>query len=168
MAWDEWERLKSEAAERQSTGMRLNGDPDAGAATGAAPTGDLKVDQRDLAAVGNQAYELWQALQRDGNHARATSDTAARRLAAEAYALGGALSHVVARWEEQVQTLLDACAHVSNHLDYTQKAHAGDEIHIYQVMSGISQLDKGFDPGSAGTSGSAPGTDPGVGEKGGR
>jgi len=44
MAWDEWEQLKSQAA------MQLNQVPDEGG--GAAPGGDLKVSQKDLAAVG--------------------------------------------------------------------------------------------------------------------
>ena len=42
-------------------------------------------------------------------------------------------------------TFKDACAHISNHLDYTKNAHAGDEIHIAGTLSSIADLDKGFD-----------------------
>ncbi|MEU7607462.1 hypothetical protein [Streptomyces sp. NPDC041003] len=42
------------------------------------------------------------------------------------FALGAALSTVADKWHDQLGTLLDACAHISNHLDYTQNAHAED------------------------------------------
>ena len=35
--------------------------------------------------------------------------------------------------------------HISNHLDYTQKAHTGDEYYIAGTISSIAELDKGFD-----------------------
>ncbi|MFJ3722845.1 hypothetical protein ACIPYQ_09780 [Streptomyces sp. NPDC090045] len=38
------------------------------------------------------------------------------------FALGAALSTVADKWHDQLGTLLDACAHISNHLDYTQNA----------------------------------------------
>jgi hypothetical protein len=44
-----------------------------------------------------------------------------------------------------VQTLLDACAHISNHLRYTKNQHAADESYIAGTLSSISLLDKGFD-----------------------
>lgn len=40
---------------------------------------------------------------------------------------------------------MDACAHISNHLDFTKNAHEGDEYVIKRKMSSISTLDKGFD-----------------------
>jgi len=45
---------------------------------------------------------------------------------------------------EALTSLLDACAHISNHMDYTKNAHAGDEHHIYSTVSSISTLDEGF------------------------
>ncbi|MFI6645540.1 hypothetical protein [Streptomyces sp. NPDC050504] len=144
MTWDEWDRLKADAAERH-TRMRL--DMIDGGGSAGSDRGDLKVSQKDLAVVGDAAFALRQGLARDGNHARATSDAAAKKLAGEGYSLGSALSHVTKRWEEQTQSLLDACAHISNHLDFTRKVHAADDDHVFLTVSAISQLDQGFDEG---------------------
>lgn len=142
MAWDEWEQLKAQAAEQHSAKMQLNHIP-------VEPTvntqGDLKVDQQDLAAVGNAAYALHQGFNRISDHARGASQKAASGLTAEGYALGAALDHVASRWIDQAQSLLDATAHISNHLDYTKGAHAGDEVFIAGTLSSISTLDEGFD-----------------------
>ncbi|MEU8703872.1 hypothetical protein [Streptomyces sp. NPDC048565] len=148
MAWDEWEQLKSEAVEKNSTRMQLNQlPPEAGG--GPPPGGDLKVNQKDLAAIGNVAYRMYGDLEKAGDHARASTQQAAGTLKTETFALGGALDHVASRWIDQVRSLLDACAHISNHLDYTKGAHAGDEAYIATVVSNIETLDKGFDERSA-------------------
>ncbi|MGX6744104.1 hypothetical protein [Streptomyces peucetius] len=61
MAWDEWEQLKSQAAERQSTQMQLNGLPeeDRRLLGDGSRNGDLTVNQKDLAAVGDSAFKLY-------------------------------------------------------------------------------------------------------------
>jgi hypothetical protein len=71
--------------------------------------------------------------------------TAAGGLKDEGFALGGALDHVAGRWVDQVQSLLDACAHISNHLRFTKNQHAADESYIAGTLSSISLLDQGFD-----------------------
>ncbi|MER6617868.1 hypothetical protein [Streptomyces xantholiticus] len=40
---------------------------------------------------------------------------------------------------------MDACALISNHMDFTKNAHAGDEVFIERHVSSIHTLDKGFD-----------------------
>lgn len=116
MAWDEWEQLKSEAADKHSARMQLNRvPPEAGG--GPPPQGDLKVNQQDLAAIGNSAYRLYGDLEKAGDHARASTQKAAGTLKTETFALGGALDHVASRWIDQVRFLLDACAHISNFYD---------------------------------------------------
>lgn len=54
MAWDEWEQLKSEAAERSSTQTRLNQLPanQSGGAPGGASHGDMKSDKKAWATAG--------------------------------------------------------------------------------------------------------------------
>ncbi|MER5675388.1 hypothetical protein ACFWZK_10565 [[Kitasatospora] papulosa] len=144
MAWAEWEQLKSEAAEKRSARMQLNQlPPETGG--GPPPQGDLKVNQKDLAAIGDVAYRMYGDLEKAGDHARASTQKAAGTLKTETFALGGALDHVASRWIDQVRSLQDACAHISNHLDYTKGAHAGDEVYIATVVSNIDTLDKGFD-----------------------
>ncbi|MFJ5740417.1 hypothetical protein [Streptomyces microflavus] len=146
MAWDEWERLKTQAAEERSTRMRLNQlAPGSGGGGGGNQQGDLEVNQKDLAAIGDAAFELHQEFERVSNHARTASQKAASGLKSEGFALGGALEHVASRWVDQSRSLLDATAHISNHLDYTKGAHAGDEVHIAGTISTISTLDAGFD-----------------------
>ncbi|MFH8775232.1 hypothetical protein [Streptomyces sp. NPDC017958] len=146
MTWDEWEQLTAEARQRRqgSTHMQLNQLPvDPGGS--ANPQGDLHVNQTDLAAVGNVAYELHQAFQHDSDLARMNSLKAADGLRSEGFEIGSALDHVAQHWVDQVQTLLDATAHISNHLDYTKGAHAGDEVYIAGTLSSIATLDQGFD-----------------------
>lgn len=143
MAWDEWERLKAQAAEERPARMQLNQlAPEPGG--GGNQQGDLQVNQKDLAAIGDAAFELRQRFEQVSGHARAASQKAAGGLKSEGFALGGALDHVASRWVDQSRSLLDATAHISNHLDYTKGAHAGDEVHIAGTVSSIATLDSGF------------------------
>ncbi|MCI3226360.1 hypothetical protein [Streptomyces sp. NP-1717] len=143
MAWDEWDQLKASAAGNGSGQMQLNGIPEEDRPNAGNPTGDLTVDQKDLAAIGDEAFKLYNRLWEE---ARVTStDTAASDLKGQGFALGGALSHVSLRWDRQLGSVMDACALISNHMDFTKKAHEGDEIFIERHVSSISTLDAGFD-----------------------
>ncbi|GHE74048.1 hypothetical protein GCM10018785_47770 [Streptomyces longispororuber] len=147
MAWDEWEQLKARATEGRSAHMRLNqADTDAGA-PGAAPGsyGELKVHNDDLSKVGERAFQLYDRLWNKARVAIPSSDRAAGDLTSQGFALGGGLQHVANRWEEQLRSLMDACAHISNHMRVTKKLHQGDEHFIQRKMSSIDVLDAGFD-----------------------
>ncbi|UYQ65583.1 hypothetical protein [Streptomyces peucetius] len=123
--------------------MHLNGLPaEGGGASSGGP--ELRASQQDLAAVGDAAFRLFDNLGKNGRDAWSISQTAAKDLSTQGFALGGALNHVQDKWEKQLKTLLDACAHISNHMDYTKGAHAGDEYHIHSVVSSIATLDAGF------------------------
>ena len=39
-------------------------------------------------------------------------------------------------WTSQVKSVLQACAHISNHLDYSKKLHAHDDTRIAADLSG--------------------------------
>ncbi|MFH8566416.1 hypothetical protein [Streptomyces sp. NPDC017988] len=148
MAWDEWEELKSQAVERQSTSMQLNQvDPGTGGSTAPDPDsyGDLRVTQADLAKIGDHAFKLYDRLWREGRVAVPSSDKAAGDLTGQGFALGAGLQHVSTRWDEQLKSLRDACAHISNHMQVTKKLHADDEHYIRRQMSSIDMLDAGFD-----------------------
>ncbi|EKX65770.1 hypothetical protein [Streptomyces ipomoeae] len=147
MAWDEWEQLKSQA-ERQSAGMRLNqleanGGLSSGSSSG--KYGDLKVSQGDLAKIGEHAFDLHGKLWDKGRSALSSSDKAAGDLSKQGFALGGGLQHVSTRWEEQLTSLRDACAHISNHMTVSKKIHSGDDHYIGRKLSSIDTLDAGFD-----------------------
>ncbi|MFF2774949.1 hypothetical protein ACFVU3_08575 [Streptomyces sp. NPDC058052] len=147
MAWDEWNQLKAEASGASSTRMQLNRVPDEqdGKSLSTNSQGDLKVVNEHLAKIGDHAFGLYNRLWREGRVAEATTDSAASDLSGQGFDLGGALSHVSIRWASALADLMDACAHISNHMDYTKNAHAGDEIFIERRMSGIATLDAGFD-----------------------
>ncbi|MFE2635633.1 hypothetical protein ACFXKF_12720 [Streptomyces scopuliridis] len=89
MAWNEWEQLKAAAANKP-TQMQLNGIPEEDRPNAGSPTGDLAVTQKDLAAIGDEAFKLYNRLWEE---ARVTStDTAATDLKSQGFELGGALS----------------------------------------------------------------------------
>ncbi|WP_306185877.1 MULTISPECIES: hypothetical protein [unclassified Streptomyces] len=143
MAWEEWEQLKARVAQRHSTRMQLNQYPaDQG---GEGTQGDLVVGHKDLEAVGKAAHELFDHFTTYSGHARVASEAAAGGLKGQGFDLGSALDHVTQHWGEQTKTLLDACAHISNHLRYTKNRHAADETYIAGAVSSIVTLDEGFD-----------------------
>jgi hypothetical protein len=148
MAWDEWEQLKSQAAERRSDHMQLNQlEPGGGGGRVVDPAqyGDLTVNQGDLAKIGEHAFTLYNDLWNKGRRAVPSSDKAAGDLTRQGFALGGGLQHVSTRWDEQLSSLRDACAHISNHMSVTKKLHTGDDHYIRRQMSSIDVLDAGFD-----------------------
>ncbi|MFB8270210.1 hypothetical protein ACFC96_26895 [Streptomyces sp. NPDC055955] len=151
MAWEEWDQLKAEAAARHSAGMQLNSIPADPGGGGGSTQGDLTVSQKGLAAVGNAAFELRTEFEGVSDRARLSSMRVTNSLKkSDGFALGEALDHVATHWVDQVQNLLDATAHISNHLDYTKGVHAKDEVYIAGTISSIAQLDKGFDERGAG------------------
>lgn len=144
MAWDEWDQLKSAAAEKESsTQMQLNGLPEEDRPNAGSPTGDLTVHQKDLALIGDEAFKLYNRLWKEARVADTYSTGS--DLTSQGFALGGALTHVSSRWDKQLGSLMDACALISNHMDFTKNAHAGDEIFIERHVSSIHTLDNGFD-----------------------
>ncbi|MET9392340.1 hypothetical protein ABZY20_18405 [Streptomyces sp. NPDC006624] len=149
MAWDEWEQLKTEAGERQSAQMQLNqldpGDGSPGTAGGRSSYGDLKVANASLTKISKSAHSLYNALWDKARVSVPSSDSAASDLSKQGFALGAGLQHVSNRWEEQLRSLMDACAQITNHLQVTKKIHAGDDNFIVRQMSSIDTLDAGFD-----------------------
>ncbi|MEU6808718.1 hypothetical protein ABZ920_06855 [Streptomyces sp. NPDC046831] len=151
MAWDEWDQLKTEALERRqgATRMQLNqypGDSGPGPVpTAPGRTGDLNVDQQDLTKIGSRAHTLHNRLWDQARLDNTSVDEAAGDLAAQGFALGSGLRHVSNRWSTQLNTVLDACAHIANHMQVTKKIHDGDEAYILRQMSSIATLDAGFD-----------------------
>ncbi|MYR94240.1 MULTISPECIES: hypothetical protein [unclassified Streptomyces] len=132
---EEWSELRAAAAER--TAMRINGVPSEGGGGG---TPDLVVNRDDLGAIGNDAYDLRTRLSKEGDHARPATFDAAIALTNGNFASGAAVLKVHDRWRAQLKTLLDSCAHISNHLDYTKAQHAKDEVKVVGDLTPISKL----------------------------
>ncbi|MEU4270469.1 hypothetical protein [Streptomyces sp. NPDC026092] len=128
---DEWSGLKRAAADRDAR-TRLNQLPSEGGGGGPA---DLSVSQDALGAIGGAAYALHGRLVKDGNHARTTTEAAATGMSSAGFRTGAALTTVQETWRSQLGTLLDACAHISNHLDYSAAQHAKDDEDIRASLS---------------------------------
>ncbi|MFD4261536.1 hypothetical protein ACFWR9_28905 [Streptomyces sp. NPDC058534] len=146
MAWDEWEQLKADAAQRQqgSTHMQLNQMGGGGPTSRPDTYGGLEVKNDALTKVGKDAHDLYNQLWDKARVHIASTDTAASNLSKQGFALGTGLRHVGNRWDEQLKSLMDACAQISNHMQVTKKLHDGDEGYIQRQMSSIAMLDAGF------------------------
>ncbi|MEU2231841.1 hypothetical protein [Streptomyces vietnamensis] len=128
---DEWASVRSTSTANVS--MRLNQvAPEPGGGGGSA---DLSVDQDKLGAIGSAAYALHGRLAKDGNHARTSTTEAGTGLSSHGFLTGSALSTVQETWSSQLNTLLDACANISNHLDYSAASHAKEEADIAAALS---------------------------------
>lgn len=150
----EWEQIKAETA---ASHTRLNS---ANASVKSGSGKDLVVNQDDLGAVGTDAYQLHDQLQRKADISTAGSsgapesgstDRAARELSRHNLAMGDELTLTAGIWNAQVKTIRQACAHISNHLDYSKKSYAKEEEKIEASMRQrdgseftVSQLSKWF------------------------
>ena len=117
----EWAGLKGEAAARR----QLNGAP----TRDPHPTpsdGDLVVYDDELGKIGHSAFLLHKNLQADGKHAQTATKAAGTSLTSDGFETGKALTAASKAWGKQIGTLLDACAHISNHLDYTKASKKKD------------------------------------------
>lgn len=133
---EEWAEIRNAAAERRSA-MQINSVPAEGGGGG---SGDLVVHRDSLGRIGNDAYELRTRLSKEGDLARPATFDAAIALTNGEFASGSALLKVHDRWNTHLKTLLDACAQISNHLDYSKAQHAKDEVKIEGDLTAISKL----------------------------
>ncbi|MFB6710115.1 hypothetical protein ACFCW6_36110 [Streptomyces sp. NPDC056333] len=136
----EWAALRAESTQRVD--MRLNGVGGGKAGQGGPNAPDLAVNQDNLGAVGHDAYGLRTRLSREGDHARPSTFDAAIALTNGNFSSGSALLKVHDRWNTHMTTLLDACAQISNHLDYTKSAHAKDDVEIGGDLISVSKLNE--------------------------
>lgn len=141
---EEWAQYQAAAAEKQQdVAMQLNRIP--GMPPPPPANGDLAVDQKDLAAIGDAAYDIYGRLSKDCKHANSETQSAGFELGE--FALGTALTHLAVEWVSQSYGLTSACAHISNHLDYTKNAHQGDEEAISTSFS-VIELAADFNEGT--------------------
>ncbi|MFJ3975214.1 hypothetical protein [Streptomyces sp. NPDC090021] len=135
MAWDEWDSAKADVTAGRQASMRLNQLP---GGPGGGGQDDLVVNQDDLGGVGHEAFMLHGQLQKEADIADVGANKegagstmqAAAALTGSNFALGGELQTTVSVWTSQVKSVLQACAHISNHLDYSKKAHAENDAAI--------------------------------------
>ena len=130
MAWDEWGQIKAEVAQQNSEQMQLNQVPDE---SGCGSEG-LVVHDDQLGKLGNMAYDLREKFRVVADHARPSTFTASVNLFNDGLDMGAALTEMHDAWNTQQQALKEACAHISNHLDFTRAQHAKDEVDIQTSM----------------------------------
>ncbi|MEV7427084.1 hypothetical protein [Streptomyces sp. NPDC091212] len=127
MSFDqEWAELKKNAAAR----TRLNSAPMLETNPTQTLNEDLIVNDEELGKIGHAAYVLHGKLMADGKHAQQQSETASDSLQSDGFATGVALNKFSKAWKTQVKTLLDGCAHISNHLDYSIKSKRKEDEQI--------------------------------------
>ncbi|MFE4954887.1 hypothetical protein ACFRCW_12400 [Streptomyces sp. NPDC056653] len=136
----EWAALRAESTQRVD--MRLNGVGDGRAGQSGPNAPDLSVNQDDLGAVGHDAYGLRTRLSTEGDRARPSTFDAAIALTNGNFSSGSALLKVHDRWNTHMKTLLDACAQISDHLNYTKAAHAKDDVRIGGDLISVSKLNE--------------------------
>ncbi|WP_328944542.1 hypothetical protein OG259_26615 [Streptomyces sp. NBC_00250] len=134
MSFDE-EWAVDKAAATDNARMRLNQAAPSAGGPGGAGNADLSVSSDELGAIGGDAYVLRERLAKDGDHARPGTFDAAIALTNGNFGSGSALLTVHDRWNTQLRTLLDACAQISNHLDYSAASHAKEEQDIAASLS---------------------------------
>ncbi|MFI1175664.1 hypothetical protein [Streptomyces melanogenes] len=151
---DEWAELKGSAAEKTAA-MRLAG-ASSSPQSGGPDSGDLVVHSDDLGKVGHEAFLLHGRLLKAGNVTRGAQGSgstaeAAAALGHEGFTMGSELTTTVETWNSQLKTLLQACAHISNHLDYSVAAHASDDAwvaaslkHRTGAPASVSEISKYF------------------------
>ncbi|EFL22135.1 conserved hypothetical protein [Streptomyces himastatinicus ATCC 53653] len=130
----EWEQQKTEASEKQPTQMQLNQAKGPGGHRGADADGDLVVHDDQLGKLGDMGRDLRERLSTYGDHARQTTFDASIELFNDGMDTGSALTELHDAWNTKLTTLKEACAHISNHLDYTRSAHRKDEDKIITGM----------------------------------
>ncbi|MGW2084862.1 hypothetical protein [Streptomyces sp. NPDC001880] len=136
---DEW------GAEKAAVAMRLNQADSTGSSTSAKGTADYVVPDDELGDIGHTAYGLFNGLQSGGKHANAASETAGTSLKGDGFDSGAALAEVNRTWETQVKTLLQACAHISNHLDYTKSSSKAEDDRIGAQLRIVGAVAPGAD-----------------------
>lgn len=133
---EEWRQARTDAADKGAVAMRLNQTGGGGA------TPDLAVNSDVLGPIGADAHVLYEGVRRDTETVRVSNYEAAVALTGAQFTSGAQLMQVHERWYTQVGTLRDACAQISNHLDYSVAAHAKDDAEIRGDLMAVSKINE--------------------------
>ncbi|MFJ3906028.1 hypothetical protein [Streptomyces sp. NPDC090025] len=133
---EEWRQSRAEAAGKPAVAMRLNQTGGGGA------TPDLAVKRDELGPIGADANVLYEGVRRDTEIPRVSNYEAAAALTGAQFTSGAQLLKVHERWYAQVAILRDACAQISNHLDYSVAAHAKDDAEIRGDLTAVSKINE--------------------------
>ncbi|WP_306300604.1 hypothetical protein [Streptomyces sp. NRRL B-24572] len=88
--------------------------------------------------MGHEAYVLHEQLREgadiagvgSGKNGEGSTVQAANELSSRHMTMGSELLTTLSVWDSQVKTVLQMCAHISNHLDYSKRSYAQNDKHI--------------------------------------
>lgn len=135
---DEWGAAKTVA-------MRLNKADSTGGSTPKPGSAQYVVEDDELGDIGHAAYGLFNGLESGGKHASTASESAGTSLKGDGFDTGSALAEVNQTWRTQVKTLLQGCAHISNHLDHTKASRKEDDDWIQAQLRIVGPVVPGND-----------------------
>lgn len=125
MSFDqEWADLKAKAQVRLDSAPSM--DPGGPSPDGA----DLVLKYDDMGRIGHAALLLHQHLSSAGKHAQQATDAAAKSLESDGFGTGAALARAGEGWQDELEVLLEACAQISDHLDYSVNSSSQDDQFI--------------------------------------
>jgi uncharacterized protein YukE len=141
MAWDEWEQLKTAAAERQSTHMQINHvapEPGVGGPGGSAPkTGTLRSDRSTWSKAGVDVGSLQESI---GKALRKLSEGQTGLGEAAGIQTAAAQKAVYDSWERRVTDISDLCGGLAEVLEKT----GNDQLRTDQAIEAeIAKLKSG-------------------------
>ncbi|MGS2589746.1 hypothetical protein [Streptomyces hebeiensis] len=137
MVWDEWEQAKAGGGGGGPAGTRLNqlaSNRSGGNSGSGGGQRDLIVHDDELGKLGDMARTLREQMANDGDHARVATFDASTELFNDGLDMGAGLLELHNAWNTKLATLKEACAHISNHLDYSRSSHAKQEQKIVTDM----------------------------------
>ncbi|MGW6457820.1 hypothetical protein ACWF94_18230 [Streptomyces sp. NPDC055078] len=146
MAWDEWTRIKAEAAERGTAATRLNQLPpdSGGGGTGGGTTPDLASSTAEKQAAAKAINDrLEPGVRGDGKHATESVNAAVKEFAARdghGWDTSGALKKAQETWAKQVGTLLDRLAAEKSLLGRTAIDFHNNELDIAAQLARRSRI----------------------------
>lgn len=117
MAWDEWEQLKAQAADRQTTRMQINHLPAGGAGSGES---DLRIDDAPWTSAAGVAKEL-RTSTHDGLTELQGSDDGIGA-GAEGFGCTAALKEIQPTWEARLEAVRDECDRLNGTLGKVGKS----------------------------------------------
>jgi hypothetical protein len=140
MAWDEWDQVKSSAAEQHSTQTQLN----ELAPTGGGGVPDLAASPAAKKSAAKAIVEyLEPGVGSGGRHAAESTAAAAKELGARdghGWDSSGALKKAQRTWEKQVKVLLDRLASEKHALSSAGVDFRNNDIGIGTQIVGRSRI----------------------------
>ncbi|MET9420042.1 hypothetical protein ABZY06_04785 [Streptomyces sp. NPDC006540] len=141
MAWDEWEQIRADAADRQSTQMQLNPSAPAGGGSSAPDLAASPAAKKKAAQAIEEEVEP--GVRTGGMHADESTNAAVKEFGARdgyGWDTSGALKKAHETWGKQVKVLLDRLASEKYALSRTGIDFKSNEIDITAQLAGRSRI----------------------------